>query len=87
MGNAHVESLQLLATLFREGTPQPFVLSLVVQYMDLCHHRHPGVRPHYAASLSHTPPLRETCSLNIDTSMVANKERERQGLGATPAMR
>jgi hypothetical protein len=62
MNNAHVESLQLLATPFREDTPQPFAFGPGSTWASAT----ADIRERIPIMLHHrlTPPPRETYSLN-----------------------
>jgi aarF domain-containing kinase len=62
MNNAHVESLQLLATPFREDTPQPFAFGPGSRWTSIT----TEIREQIPTMLRHrlTPPPRETYSLN-----------------------
>jgi len=62
MNDAHVESLQLLATPFREDTPQPFAFGPGSTWAGIT----AEIRERIPTMLHHrlTPPPRETYSLN-----------------------
>jgi aarF domain-containing kinase len=62
MKNAHVESLQLLATPFREDTQQPFAFGPGSTWASIT----AEIRERIPTMLHHrlTPPPRETYSLN-----------------------
>jgi hypothetical protein len=62
MNDAHVESLQLLATPFREGIPQPFAFRPGLTWVGIT----TDIRERITVMLHHclTRPPRETYSLN-----------------------
>ncbi|KAH7882197.1 ABC1-domain-containing protein [Phlebopus sp. FC_14] len=62
MLNAHIESMMLLATPFKNSTPQPFAFGLGSQWADITNQ----IRERIPVMLKYrlTPPPRETYSLN-----------------------
>ncbi|KAI9509005.1 ABC1-domain-containing protein [Russula earlei] len=73
MTNAHVESLQLLATPFREDTPQPFAFGPGSTWAGIT----ADIRERIPIMLRHrlTPPPRETYSLNSGAFLLASRLR------------